>query len=143
MPRAVVSSGLPGTDPFPTSAQDVARGVASYSFDHVVTIQRDANVRTDDWGHRVTPDWRDHIRDQVCLAGTRARGKESPADPSLGTTVDDRQVLFPIGVDISSGDRLLDVRDRAGNVVFAGPMLIEGPVYRYIGYLSASIQRIE
>lgn len=144
MPRAVVrATGLPGSDAFPDSTSAIAANVATMIFDHRTTIQRDSGASgTGDWGQPGEPNWRDQVRDQPCYAGTVARGKETPADPSLGTTIDDRRVLFPLGTDIESGDRLLDVRDLSGNVVFDGPMLIEGPVFRRIAYLEAMIQKV-
>lgn len=52
------------------------------------------------------------------------------------------RALFALGTDVMPGDRLQSVKNRAGNVLFAGPLVVEGPVQFKHTHLEATLRRI-
>lgn len=145
MPRVVVKSGLPGSDPFPgEEVREVGAHVAETSFDHRVTIERDAGGSGDDsWGNPGPEIWVAHIVDQPCLGFTRMEeGREVSGEPAGGISIEPIHVLFPIGTDIKATDKLGNIRKVDGTVVFAGPFLVNHPPYQRAAYLELMIEGV-
>jgi hypothetical protein len=145
MPRAVVKSGLPGSDPFPgEDTRAVGAHVVTTSFDHLVTIERDAGSSgNDSWGNPGPETWVPHIVDQSCLGYTKdERGREVPGEPAGGISIEPIHVLFPTGTDIKPKDKLGNIRKADDTVVFEGPFLVTHPPYERASFLELIIEGV-
>lgn len=143
-PRAVVAFGLPGSDSFPASVGEIGANVAAHALDHFVTVQRNTASGTDSWGNPVAPVFTTHIADVACLAFVRTARSEQGReiiDGDKTVVIEDRRVLVALGTDVTTDDRLGDVTDAAGAVVFAGPLGIEA-VDRRVSYLELAVESI-
>lgn len=56
--------------------------------------------------------------------------------------VEDTRGLFRLGCDLAEGDRISAVTDRLGNVIIAGPLLVDGPVQHKHTHLEAALKRL-
>lgn len=142
MPRALAQYGRPGSDAFPATVRDIAASVASDAFDFRVTVQRDMSDASDDWGQPTDADWQDHIVDMPCLIATTAAGKELLGDPRQGMTLNRWRLIFKLDTDITSRDRITNIRDERGNVIAPGPLNMIGPVYRRAAYAEVEIEQV-
>lgn len=144
MPRAVVQFGLPNSEPFPVAVSDVGAVVAETAFHHTVTVSRNEETDVDDGGQPMPPDWQTHLADQPCLAYVRP-GRAEPGveivDALKAAVMNERRVLLALDTDVTVADRLGDVTDADGAVVFAGPMNIT-TVIRRVSYLELAVEAI-
>lgn len=89
------------------------------------TIQRNEGG-LDPYGGQGPDDW-EPVASEVpcfCFYGT---GKLE-ATPEVTTPIGTLTILLPLSTDIEATDRIGDVTDRLGTVLFAGPLEIVGPV---------------
>lgn len=144
MTRAVVKSGLRHSEPFPAAIDQVGAVVAETAFHHLVTIQRNEQAGTDDGGQPLAPDWQPHLADQPCLGYVRP-GRAEPGteivDALKQAVMNERRVLVALDTDVTVADRLDDVTEKDGTVVFAGPMNITALIRR-VSYLELSVQAV-
>lgn len=87
--------------------------------------------------------------DQMTSLGTVAchvhfKSKTDPGailfvNDSKTARVDTMVGVFPRGLDIRTEDRLGDVKDRRGNVLFKGPLVVQQPIRRR-GHLEARLE---
>lgn len=107
---------------------------------HRCTVQRDVAVNTPNpWNGPGTPDWQNHLTDLPCRAWTNIA--REPIEPMKTFVVEDRRVAVPLGTDVTEADQLGDVTDPAGNVIFHGPMNIQG-VLAYSDHLELLVEQI-
>jgi len=108
---------------------------------HRVTIERDAKLgsKDADWGGQQTPEWKTHLASLRCRAWTN--GAMEPVNDQATVTYEDRRVSVPVGTDVTERDRVADVKDAQGNVIFEGPSNIEG-VLRYSDHVELMLERI-
>mgnify|MGYP006426207949 CR=1 FL=1 len=53
--------------------------------------------------------------------------------------VDELRVMFPLDTDVKAEDTLVNVQDRRGKVLFAGPFIVKTPL-RKVRQIQASLQ---
>lgn len=63
-------------------------------------------------------------------------------DGAKQAQIEGTRALFALGTDVKPGDRLQSVKDRKGNVLHAGPLVVEGPVQFKHTHLEAMLRRI-
>lgn len=141
VPRPVAPYGRAGSDAFPEAARLAAARVAEHAFDWRVTVQR-ATTRPNDWGQPGEAEWHDHLIDVPCLIATTASGRELHGDPGQGTTFNKWRMIFRTGLDVTSEDRITDIRDEHGTVLTEGPLNMIGPVYRRAAYSEVEIEAV-
>lgn len=87
-------------------------------------VERDANADTEDpLGSPEAPDWQTLHAALPCRTWFETERHE--ADSNKTAAIEDRKVIVPKGTDIRPGDRIADVKDRRGSVIFTGPATIE------------------
>lgn len=89
---------------------------------HRCTIQRNI-AAPNSWNNPGTPGWDQHITDQPCHAWFNSGRTLTPAGEEV--SVLDIRLLLPKGTDVLDTDRIENVLDRRGNVVMAGPLIID------------------
>lgn len=93
---------------------------------HRCTIERRGGT-VDELGARTTNGWADHVTEVPCRCYWKSGLLE--AQPSNTTPIGALILIVPVGTDVDVlQDRVGDVTDRRGRVLFAGPMQIIGPV---------------
>ena len=85
-------------------------------------IERNTVAGSTQWNQKPTPDWTTHLAACPCRVWY-ADGREV-ADGGKVVSVDQLKMIVPLGTDVTPADRLGDVSDRLGNVLFAGPVRI-------------------
>lgn len=109
---------------------------------HRCDIQRDVNAGedgTDEYGDPVEQDWQDHLTEVNCRAWSNTA--REPIDERSVVTFEDRRVSVALVVDVTEADRVTEIRDRKGNVIFEGPMGIEG-ITRHTDHKELALERI-
>lgn len=105
---------------------------------HRTSIQRDTAAGTiDAGGQSAPPYWQTITSGLPCRAWTNVA--REPSDAGKSFVVEDRQVVVPLGTDVTEADQLGDILDRAGMVLFKGPMNILG-VLAYPDHLELSLE---
>lgn len=92
------------------------------------TVERQMQVKRDDFGGRGTPDWREHLTELPCRIW-QTSGREV-TDGQKIVAVDDRRMIVPLDTDVTTRDRIATVTDRQGTELYAGPMRIESVARR-------------
>lgn len=87
------------------------------------TVQRNAAGATDPYGNPGAPNWQPHIAALPCYVWFEV--ERHAIDTTKTAALEDRKAIVPKGTDIKPGDRLFDVRDRLGTVIFTGPAVID------------------
>jgi len=89
---------------------------------HRATVERDTAAGANDWGHPPVPSYEAHLTEQRCYAWE----EQSASITDTGKSVILRTVhaVMPIGTEIAEGDRISSITDRAGNRIFAGPLVV-------------------
>lgn len=103
---------------------------------HRVTIERDNGGTVDSRGIEQASDWQP-LSTVPCQAWSTA-ASERVGDGQVVTT-EDRRLIVQLGTDVTEADRLGDVTDLNGDVVYAGPMNVAG-VIRYADHLELTLQ---
>ena len=106
---------------------------------HRCTIERAASGGSDEWGQPVPPVWETHLSGVLCKAWTNAA--REPVDADKSVVIEDRRVALPLDTDVTEADRLGDITDAAGTVLFEGPMDIVG-VLRYSRHMELLLERV-
>lgn len=107
-------------------------------------IERDVSEGTDDWGNPTEPDWEADEDATPCLMYVRAGAGQVGRvviDTEKTAVLEDRRAIVPLDTDVSTADRIARVEDRAGTVLFAGPMGIDA-VHRRRDHLELAVERI-
>ena len=86
----------------------------------------------------MSPDWQP-LAVVPCRAWTNA-GREL-VDADRTAVVVDRRVSVPLATDVTEADRVANVTDRTGAIVFEGPMNVEA-VLRFDDHLELSLERV-
>lgn len=99
---------------------------------HRCTVQRRAAGTEDPYGNPTVEPFANHLTNQPCLWWAdvgRGTGGEQYAT-ERDTIIDRSRMLMPNGADITEADQIIDIRDRRGNVITAGPWNIVLVTYR-------------
>lgn len=107
---------------------------------HRCNVQRNAGA-TDSHGG-TEQSWQDHLANQPCI-GWIAGGSEivHEGSPDYVVEVESRQLVLPLGTDVTQLDRIGDVSDRYGNLILAGPHVIES-IFVYPDRLELSLLKV-
>jgi hypothetical protein len=108
---------------------------------HRCSIHRNSNASAaaDNYGNPVDASWGAHLTNIPCRAWTNAA--KEPVDDESAVLIEDRRLTVPLGTDVKETDRVQSVTDPAGNVIFDGPMDIEG-VLRFTDHIELVLERI-
>lgn len=107
---------------------------------HLARIERDTATGEDSWGNPLPPVFTVLHNALACFVWSRA--SRELVDGSKTAMIEDLRAMFPLGADVAEGDELVEVTDRAGQVIIAGRLKIEGPVQFKHNHLEAALQRI-
>lgn len=88
---------------------------------HRARLERDTAASTGAWGQPAAPDW--NFREELPCYGW-SRSRQVVADGEKVVTVQEMRAIFPTDADIVEGDRLQEITDRRGTVVFPGPLMV-------------------
>ena len=99
------------------------------------TLQRDT-ARADQYGQPGPPDWQTtaHVACYVWQGG----GRRSQATPRVIET-DEIGMIVPKATDVVSGDRVLEVYDRVGTVLYENPLYVDA-VFRRRDHLEGRLR---
>ena len=86
-------------------------------------VQRNTNAGADPTGNPGVPSWTTHLAAMPCR--TWFDGERQVTDGEKTAAIEDRKLICPRGTDIRPGDRILNVKNRLGEVEFTGPAKIE------------------
>lgn len=96
------------------------------TLDQTVTIERDA-AAADRYGGKTGTDWQSHVT-VACKAWWMKQSSRGPAreevTPSEEVAVGLGGMLVPGATDVTAGDRIAVIKDKAGNRIFTGPLNI-------------------
>lgn len=106
---------------------------------HRATVLRDQQETRDGWNQKATPDWETHIASLPCFAWYTP-GREVQDGQKIAN-VDAIGLLVPNGTDVTPQDRIGDITDRQGRVLYPGPHRIES-VGRRQGHISLTLEVI-
>lgn len=106
---------------------------------HRTTILRDQQDDVTSWNQTDEPDWQSAAINVPCRAFYQ-NGSET-IDGTKTANVDQIGILFPSGTDVKPSDRIGDVTDRLGAVLFRGPHRIESVGYR-ADHITATLQAV-
>lgn len=84
-------------------------------------IERNTDATTDSWNQKGV-DWEPHLADCACHLWYE-NGSEY-VDGVKVAVVDELRAILPLGTDVTPADRLGDVTDKQGVVLFNGPLRI-------------------
>lgn len=89
-------------------------------------VERDSGGVDDDWNQPPAAAWAAHITSQPCLFYSKAKREvEGGGRNEKIAVVEDLRMSVPLGVDVTERDRVVNVKDRKGTTIFAGPFYIE------------------
>ena len=92
-------------------------------------IERDTATGTDDWGHDVAPTWSSHITGLACWVHSRQR--REAVDTEKIALVEDLRMMFDKDADVTAEDRIAQITDRRGTVLYSGKIRIKAIQYKH------------
>lgn len=101
-------------------------------------VERNAAVARDAYGGPVAPDWQEHAT-LPCLA--HSVSKERHEDGQKGALQQSYRCAFQRDADLTEADRVAEIQDRLGAVIFAGPLKIL-VLQRRRRHLEAKLERV-
>ena len=100
-------------------------------------LERNTTTATDDFNNPAAPSW-STLATVACWAWTRSRNEIIDGDKTI--VVEDMRAMLPSGTDVTERDRVAQIEDRQGTVLFQGPYGIEA-VTRREGHLAIMLHR--
>jgi len=94
---------------------------------HRCTIQRDTSD-AGGWNVPGPPEWDDHLEDVPCRVWAPT-GREDIANDTTIAPVTDVRLIVPLGTDVTTSDRILEVTSR-GATIQPGPLGIRAVIHR-------------
>lgn len=85
-------------------------------------IQRNTTATTDGYGHPEAPTWGAHGT-FACRVWSKNRQEEN--DTKKTALVEDLRCSMPLDADVTEDDRIQNITDRQGVVLWAGPLRID------------------
>lgn len=102
-------------------------------------VERLSSPGTDDFGNPLPPTWSTHIASlAIWVHGSTEREAVTNETTAVVT---DLRALVPLGSDVSESDRLNQVKDRAGNVIYDGILGIETVLYER-SHIALTLSRV-
>ena len=103
------------------------------------TVERPTSG-TDAWGNESAPTWSVHPSNPIpCWAWVKSAREIIDGDKVA--TVRDFRLMMPSGTDITERDKIANISDRMGAVLFPGPIGID-TVERQPGHLELMLQSV-
>lgn len=102
-------------------------------------VEQNTAAGTDAFGHPVIPVWAAKATESG-IVWTKARREILDGDKTA--LVEDIRALVPLGANVVETDRIANVKDRLGVVLFAGPLAID-TIQRRREHLELALRRIE
>lgn len=102
-------------------------------------IERNRASGTDAWGQPATPDWQPLGR-IPCFAWSPASREVMDGDKVAG--IEDVRIIVGVHADLREDDEIAEITDRAGRVLFAGRLRVDGPVQYKHNHLEAPLKRV-
>lgn len=103
-------------------------------------VERNQATAKDGWGGDVEPDYQPIGDPLPCFVWTPS--ERAVRDGSKTAMIGTMRGLFALGADIAEGDELPSVTDRAGQVLIAGRLKVQGEVQFKHTHLEADLRRI-
>jgi hypothetical protein len=99
-------------------------------------VERDIQAHKDAYRGKLPPDWLPRPT-LPCFVWSDRR--EEVVDASRTVVMQHARGMFPVKQDLTEKDRVVEVRDRIGRVLFAGPFDIRG-LERKEGWIEAGLR---
>lgn len=107
------------------------------------TIERNTAAGTDAWNQPAVPTWTPQEYQLPCLAWTTEAKDASPGREDMKVAGLERwRAMFPAGADLLDVDRIAQITDRQGVVIFSGPLLIVAPIEVKRTHIEVGLRRI-
>jgi hypothetical protein len=103
------------------------------------SILRDQGT-ADDLGAETASDWQPVAESVACrcfYASGRLQINATESNP-----IGQLMLLIPLGTDLQADDQIGDVTDRQGTVLFAGPLMLSGPVGHRQDHLCVTLREL-
>lgn len=89
-------------------------------------FERDLGGLKDTWNQAPAVSWQPHLTAQPCLAWTKAKKEVEGGGTNVKVAVvEDMRINVPLGMDVTSKDRVLNIEDRKGTILFTGPFSVD------------------
>lgn len=113
---------------------------ARQAMTHRCTTERDTST-ADNHGGKLPGGYQPHLEDVPCRAYYQAGQFEQK--PEQQQAVEALALLLPIGTDLDDRkDRIVEITDRQGVLLFAGPLQLDGPIIRRQDHLQITLRQV-
>ncbi len=102
-------------------------------------IERDNNESTDPYGQAGTPNFT-ALATIPCRVWSRSRREHN--DNRKDARIEEIRCGMPLGTDVTERDRIRRVNDRAGNILWEGPLRIDAIQYKHT-HIEMDLRRIQ
>ena len=89
-------------------------------------LRNQAALLADDWNAPADPAW-EALPDTIPCHCWSSRDVRRAADGVKVAVVEEFRMMTPHDADLSAADRIDRITDRRGNVLFPGPLVVDGP----------------
>lgn len=103
-------------------------------------VERDTATATDGWGAPVAPAFAPHGDPLPCFVW--AMTSTELVDGKKSALIGDYRAMFALGADLAEDDEIAAITDRAGTVLIAGRLRVEGPIQYKHSHIEAQLRRI-
>ncbi len=103
-------------------------------------IERDGTATTNARGHPDPPVYASHLTGLASRVYSKRR--QEVVDGRKEAMVEEIRMIVPVGTDITELDRVANVKDRLGVVIWAGPMNIRAIQHKHT-HLEMELQRVQ
>lgn len=93
----------------------------------------------DGYGDRTGPDWVTSAANIACRAWVT--GSVEAANDDRTVILEDRRISVPLSVTVTGSDRVDEVKDKHGTIIFDGPMEVKG-VLRHTDHVELMVSRV-
>lgn len=91
---------------------------------HRALVERNTPAAIDAYGDQGTPNWVEHNAAMPCWLYYAPQGRIAYGDPRAAPVLEQPMMLVRKGENILERDRIQGVRDRQGNVIYLGVLVV-------------------
>ncbi len=102
-------------------------------------LQADGATASDDWNNPVEPAWATSVADVPCWAYLKTR--KVIGDDGKTALIQDLRLMVPLDTAVTEDNRIDNIVDRLGTVLFEGPYSISS-VERHVTHLQLILDRV-
>lgn len=102
-------------------------------------LTRDTETDRDKHGHPVKPNFQAYLTSPCWAWSTRM---EEAIDSGKTAVIERVKMTVPRGTDVTSDDRVSDIKDRLSVVQFSGPFVIDGEPQLRQGHLLLTLRKV-